>query len=44
MKIPNLENAKVIYSYLLEFKKASDRENHTNMKTDLTEQGINVIK
>jgi hypothetical protein len=22
MKVPNLENAKVIYSYLLEFKKA----------------------
>ena len=44
MKVPNLENAKVIYSYLLEFKKAFDRENHITMKTDLTGQGINVIK
>ena len=44
MKVPNLENAKVIYSYLLEFKKAFDRGNHITMKTDLTGQGINVIK
>jgi hypothetical protein len=44
MKVPNLENAKVIYSYLLEFKKAFDRENNITMKTDLTGQGIHVIK
>jgi len=44
MKVPNLENTKVIYSYLLEFKKAFDRENHITMKTDLTGHGINVIK
>jgi len=44
MKVPNLENAKVIYSYLLEFKKAFDRENHITMKTDVTGQDINLIK
>jgi len=44
MEVPNLENPKVIYSYLLEFKKAFDRENHITMKTDVTGQSINVIK
>ncbi|WP_432417913.1 SelD-related putative sulfur metabolism protein [Acidianus brierleyi] len=44
MRVPNLGTAKVIYSYLPEFKKVFDRENHITMTTDVTGPGIFVIK
>ena len=44
MRRPNVNVAKVIYSYLPEFGKPFDKDSHIAMTTDVTGPGIFVIK